>query len=98
MYDTKFFVTQVATYSLQQFQHYIVNGYKGGRRVGGKVDFHFFSYTGGGGNMWIFGEKMKKTQIPISKFLRHNPVLIDISELSTNISSFLNWDNVYLCL
>ena len=33
-----------------------------------------------------------------SKFLRHNPVLIDFSELSTRISSFLNLDNVYLCL
>ena len=28
---------------------------------------------------------------PFSKFLKHNTVLVDLSELSTRISSFLNW-------
>ena len=33
-----------------------------------------------------------------SKFLRYNPVLIDLGEPGTRISIFLNLDNVYLCL
>ena len=43
-------------------------------------------------------ERTRSRVRPFSKFLKHNPVLIDFSELSTRISSFLNLDNVYLCL